>query len=88
MDRGSDIRRLREAARLEAQHVAERVGITAPYLSLLETGKRPLSLDLYARILKAIDELRSEQEVRWQAALATVGTGDGDGGNTDEERAA
>jgi len=75
MDRAGDVRRLREVAGLQVSDVAQKAGISRNYLSLLEGGKRPLSLDLYATILGAINDLREEREQAWQDAVATVGGG-------------
>lgn len=74
MDRAGDVRRLREAAGLQAGDVAQKAGISRNYLSLLEGGKRPLGLDLYTTILSAISDLREERERSWQEAVASVGS--------------
>lgn len=51
---GAKLREAREAAGLKAWQVAKRMKISAPYLSTLENGKRPITETLAARYLSAI----------------------------------
>jgi transcriptional regulator with XRE-family HTH domain len=69
------MRKLREAAGLAAQVVAQRAGVHYSVLSRMETGKLPVDLDDYTGILRAIDTLVAERDVRWQEALQDLGMG-------------
>lgn len=51
---GQKLRKQRTTANLEAKAVAADMGISAGYLSDLERGKRPWTLDLKAKFEKAI----------------------------------
>jgi transcriptional regulator with XRE-family HTH domain len=52
---GSDIKEARLKAGLTQQQVASSLGLTQPYLSLVERGHRPVSASLAARALKVFD---------------------------------
>lgn len=50
MEVGSNIRRLRKEQDLDQEELANRIGITQPYLSQLETGQRDPSMSLLREI--------------------------------------
>ena len=47
-----DVRLFRIAAGLTLDEAAPRVGISAPYLSMLETGRKPLTPEITIRLLR------------------------------------
>ena len=53
-DLGSRLRSLRLKSGLTQQEVAERAGLTPPYLSYLESGKKKGTLDAYFRLAEAV----------------------------------
>lgn len=73
MQTGHSIRRLRDAAGLTANAVARRAGLHPTVLCRMETGKLPVNLGSYTRLLGAIAELRAEADAKWQRALAELG---------------
>ena len=57
---GDRIRELREAKSFSQQDLADRAGMTRPYLSNLERGQSSPTVDLIVRIAKALDQTPSE----------------------------
>ena len=55
---GRSIRRSRETAGLSLRSVADRVGVSASYLSDMELGRRRMSKDLAAEILEICGRTR------------------------------
>ena len=51
---GSRLRSIRLKSGLTQQEVAERAGLTPPYLSYLESGKKKGTLDAYFRLAEAV----------------------------------
>ena len=70
---GSKVRALRRGENLNQSELAERLGISASYLNLIENNHRPLTADLLIRLSQLFDiELNSfaaEEGSRTQAAL-------------------
>ncbi|OGD38917.1 MAG: hypothetical protein A2V45_02215 [Candidatus Aminicenantes bacterium RBG_19FT_COMBO_58_17] len=54
-DIGRKIRWLRKARGITIEEFARKLGMTQPHLSLIETGKRGISIPLLRRILDALD---------------------------------
>ena len=54
MDGGNPIKTWREYRRISQQDMAEKAGISVPYLSQLETGKRKGSMQVLTAIAKAL----------------------------------
>lgn len=52
---GIKLRWLRIGTSLTATEVASRMGVSQPYLSMLENGKRPITETLAARYLSALN---------------------------------
>lgn len=75
MEPRENIRRLREAANLTANAVAERAGIHPSVLCRMETGKLPMDPGEYGRLLQAIEGLRAEADARYQEAVTDMGMG-------------
>lgn len=55
MNVGSNIRRIRQDARLSQEELAEAAGINRTYLSQLENGRSSPTLDVLERIARALD---------------------------------
>ena len=72
MSRGAEIRQLREGSRLRLSDVAAEAGISVSQLSLLETGQRTLTLEMYAELVGAVGkaaQAREEEAARLQAEM-------------------
>ena len=52
---GAAIRIIREAKGLRQSELAKRAGLSAPYLSLIESGDREASIDALRRIAQALE---------------------------------
>jgi len=52
---GKTIHEIRELKEMTLLDVANKCGVSVPYLSLIENGKRRLSLDRLEKISKALD---------------------------------
>ena len=53
-DLGLQIRRLRKEKKMTQAQLAREIGISAPYLGLIETGRRIASLETFVRICNAL----------------------------------
>src|ERR1039458_4636786 len=68
---GSDLKTGRLTARWTQQKAASRLGLTQAYLSMVEQGRRPVSVRLVARAMKVFDlaptalPLESDNSLRW-----------------------
>jgi len=71
--KGDEVRRLREAAGLTLEAVSEVAGITMGYLSLLERGLRPLSVDMFTALAQSVQGLRDQRDADYNAALVETG---------------
>ena len=58
---GAEFRARRRAAGRKQREIAEAVGVSGSYLSLIETGDRPMSQALAERLLAALDELPAKE---------------------------
>lgn len=72
MNYGTTLKRLREAAQLAQARVADAMGVSASYLSLIESGQRPISTPEFLRAQAALHELVAERDATWQDALQKV----------------
>lgn len=70
---GTQLRDLRQAANIQQADLAPRMGCTASYLSLMERGLRPISLEWYAKALLSISDLRAEARERYAQATTNIG---------------
>src|SRR5208282_6597928 len=73
---GQKIRRLRQERGLSQQLMAERLGISASYLNLIEHDERPVTVSLLLKLGQVFDvdlqELSDDPERRLAAALREV----------------
>src|SRR5579872_4734036 len=73
---GPKIRRLRQERTLTQQQMAERLGISASYLNLIEHDERPVTVTLLLKLGQAFDvdlqELSDDAERRLAASLREV----------------
>ena len=60
-DIGSFIRSQREAAQVSVRQLAEKAGVSNPYLSQIERGLRKPSADVLNQIAKALREFDGEE---------------------------
>ena len=69
---GKTLRTLREAGRVKQQLLAEALGMSPGHLSRLESGAVPLSNELLARAVEAIEVLAQQDVERLAEAKAGV----------------
>jgi transcriptional regulator with XRE-family HTH domain len=62
VSKAEELRQLRRGLGFTLAEVAPRAGVSIALLSYVETGKRRLDLDLYSRLLKAIQDLGEERQ--------------------------
>lgn len=81
---GAKIRRLRQERKLTQQQMAERLGISASYLNLIEHDERPVTVALLLKLGQTFDvdlqELSDDPERRLAASLREVFADAGLGG--------
>lgn len=59
----TDIKKLRKEKGLSSREVADAIDISLSYYSLIENGKRNLSLDLYKKIINTINNINTKSSI-------------------------
>lgn len=76
---GKKIKKFRKRKRLSQYSLAERVNVSAPYISRIECGKNRISLELFVKVCKALEtnaaEFLTENLIGEYSHITTESTG-------------